>query len=449
MRLRFLLTPLLALLLAGCASSSVFFPYPQQAEKFRTGINSPDATSVLAVLDKSRTDADKQLYLMERGRIAQLANNFDASKADFETVIAAYRAADDKARISLSSAGAAGSSLLTNDNAIPYKLPAYERVLVHQYQALNYLAAGNREGAGVELRNAQLLQRQAELDYAGELSKAQGEAVQNGVMLSDFDSHFAGMDAVTGALKNSFQNGYTFYMSAVVWEALGEYNDALVDYKKALELTPANEALQQDVRRANGYFDGNLRPKPGEGAVVIFYEQGFVQARRGININVPTTDGGWFSIAFPVYDAADYRAPSALRVQSGSGQVDTALLTDTSALAVKALKEQVPGMLVRQVLRARTKYEMQKKAAQQGGLGAQLLTNIYNLVSEQADLRSWLTLPANVQAARLPLPAGNHTLTFFGTSGSVSAPVTVRAGSTTIIRVVEANGRLLTQAFTL
>ena len=76
--MRPLLTFVLALLLTGCATSSLFFPYPQQAEKFRVGVNSPDSANVLAVLDKSRTDADKQLYLMERGRIAQLAAKLGA-----------------------------------------------------------------------------------------------------------------------------------------------------------------------------------------------------------------------------------------------------------------------------------------------------------------------------------------------------------------------------------
>lgn len=448
----FFLVILSAALLTGCAASSVFSPYPMQAQHFRAGIDAanplaPD--SVLADLEKRRNDADRILYLMERGRIAQLAGRHDASKADFAEVIAAFRAEDDKAVLTLSGAGAAGSSLLTNDNAIPYKGQPYERVLVHQFQAMNYLALGDRDGASVELRNARHLQRDAELKYAAELSKAQGDAVQNGVMLSDFDSQFAGMDAITGTLKNSFQNGYTFYFSAVFWEALGEYNDALVDYKKALELAPANAALQQDVLRVNGYFDGSTKPAAGTGTVVVLFEQGFVQARRGININIPTMDGGWFAVAFPVYEAMDHVPPVPLTVRADTQRLDTAPLVDTSALAVKSLKEQVPALMIRQVLRARAKYQMQKQAADKGGLGGQLIANLYNLVSEQADLRSWLTLPANAQAARLSLPAGRQSLEFIGSTGSVSLPVDVKAGSTTLVRVVEANGRLLTQAFAL
>ena len=34
------------------------------------------------------------------------------------------------------------------------------------------------------------------------------------------------------------------------------------------------------------------------------------------------------------------------------------------------------------------------------------------MITEQADLRSWQTLPQNLQVARIPLPEGNHQLTF-------------------------------------
>ncbi len=50
-------------------------------------------------------------------------------------------------------------------------------------------------------------------------------------------------------MKHSFQNAATFYLSGVVWEMLGERNDAYIDYKKALEIFPDNLFLQADVMR--------------------------------------------------------------------------------------------------------------------------------------------------------------------------------------------------------
>ncbi|MFZ5698835.1 MAG: COG3014 family protein [Pseudomonadota bacterium] len=455
MPLRPLLAAVTALLLSGCAATSVFNPYPNQAQAFRQATpGGADTATVMAKLDAKRANADRMLYLMERARLAQLQGDYATSKQDFETVIAGFEAVADKAALSLSGAGATGSALLTNDNAIPYQGYAYERVMAHQFQAFNYLGLGDVQGAAVELRRAQQMQRELELKYADEIAKAQGEATQNNIFVSEFDNYFTGMDSIAGRLKNSFQNGYTFYTSAVIWEALDEYNDALVDYKKALELAPDNAVLRDDVIRANQYFDGRAAKttsaSPPTGSVVVLFEQGFVPAKKPVGLPIPTMDGGVFSIQFPIYDGLDYAPPTPLTVRSDDNTLaTTALLVDTGALAMKALREQVPAMLVRQILRARSKYEIQKQAAKQGGVLGQFAANIYNLVSEQADLRSWLTLPANAQGVRLALPAGNRSLEFVGATGSLSLPVAVRAGRTTIVRVVEANGRLTTQTYAL
>lgn len=459
---RWLLLLGVVLLLTGCAASSVFSPYPTQASAFRQAASGLDATAVLLKLDGKRAGSDRMLYLMERGRLAQLQGDYAGSKTDFEQVIAGFEAVEDKATLSLSGVGAGGAALLTNDNSMPYKGYAYERVMVHQFQAFNYLGLGDVEGATVELRRAQQVQRNLELKYEADVAKVREEAAKKNVPVGDFDGNFTGMDTIAGTVKNSFQNGYTFYTAAVIREALGEYNDAMVDYKKALELQPDSEQLKADVIRANQYFGGapapsraagkNGKPAPraAAGTVVVLFEQGFVPTKKPVGLPIPTMDGGIFSVQFPVYDGTDYTPPTPLTVRLPDGStMQTSLLVNTGALAVKALKEQVPAMLVRQVLRARTKYELQKQATDRGGVLGQLAANIYNLASEQADLRSWLTLPANAQGVRLGLPAGRQTLELASGMGSLSVPVEVKDGKTTIIRAIEVNGRLLTQTFTL
>lgn len=60
-------------------------------------------------------------------------------------------------------------------------------------------------------------------------------------------------------------------MAATLWEALGEKNDALVDYKKAYELQP-NDFIKNDVKR----LDNAAKKANGQYPVVIFLEQGLV-----------------------------------------------------------------------------------------------------------------------------------------------------------------------------
>jgi hypothetical protein len=102
-------------------------------------------------------------------------------------------------------------------------------------------------------------------------------------------------------------------------------------------------------------------------------------------------------------------------------------------------------MLVRQTLRATAKYNLQKKANDDfGPLGA-FATQLYNLVSEQADRRSWLTLPAYAQATRFSLPQGEHTLVLSTPGGNATLTVPVVNRGLTVIHVAAVPGQLITR----
>jgi hypothetical protein len=57
-----------------------------------------------------------------------------------------------------------------------------------------------------------------------------------------------------------------------------------------------------------------------------------------------------------------------------------------------------------------TKYIAFKTAEEKKGEAAGFLVNLFNVATESADTRSWLTLPNNIQMSRLPLPAGTFDL---------------------------------------
>ena len=124
-------------------------------------------------------------------------------------------------------------------------------------------------------------------------------------------------------------------------------------------------------------------------------------------------------------------------------------LVDFGALAVKHLKEQVPKMIVRQVLRAVAKNELQRQSADHLGLAGQLVANIYNIVSESADRRSWLTIPHSGQALRINVKEGSRELTLRASNTTGKLKLDVKAGTTTFVRVVHVNNTLITQTFKL
>lgn len=408
---------------------------------------------------------DSILYNMERGRYAQVVGNSDVSMADFKASMERIGENDEKALISASAIGANVASTLTNDNAIPYEGEGYERVLLHHYQALNYLKKRDLEGAGVEVRRANAEQNESLKRFEKELEKSQDAAEEKKVgsnSVSRIETQYAQMDEVAGKVKNSFQNAYTFYVSGFIYELLQQSNDAYIDYKKALEIYPDNRYLQKDVLRlaeklemreeleelklrfpadSKRFIDEN---GVGSGELLVLFEDGFVPQKHEIKIPIPISRGGLVTIAFPIYKEK-WSAQIPLRILNNNELIgSTEPICDVRALAVKALKEKAPVIATRQIIRAVAKGVTTAVAKKQMGELGQFASNIWNLVSESADLRSWLTLPANAQILRTTLPPGNYRLALQHpmAAGVTYADVIINADSKTILQVVRAGGQI-------
>lgn len=434
------------LLCQGCAST-LFVPYPDQANSWRQAISTNQFNGVSESLATKTQGNDGLLYLQEKGRIEQLAGDMSASQSSFNGVFARYDAKDNAASVQASSLTSGLTAMVTNDNALAYPGYAYERIFAHAYQALNYLAQGQLEGAQVELRRAALEQRVAQEKNDKDIAKAEQDAADNNLDLASFDGYFQGLNTAAAAVRSAVNNAWTYYLSGVIWEASGDYNAALVDYKNALQIVPSSKLLVGAVERASAQIDRRWNPE--EGLVVIVHEEGLVPPKREVSIPVPTIHG-YFSVAFPTYQALDILPPQPLQVRgAGSETTSTEVLARVNGMAAKTLKDRIPGMIVRQTLRAAAKYETQKHANDNFGLVGALTTQIYNLVSERADLRSWLSLPAYGMGAELMLPAGNQQLVLAAPGANKTLDIPVRAGRITLVRVVHVGSMITAQVMPL
>jgi len=86
------------------------------------------------------------------------------------------------------------------------------------------------------------------------------------------------------------------------------------------------------------------------------------------------------------------------------------MLSNIEAKQIRNLVDQIPVMIVRQAVRVIIKGVVLHQVSKEAGGWGELIMSIYNTVSEQADLRSWLLLPQNIQALRLYPSSGKHTI---------------------------------------
>lgn len=458
------------LILSGCAASSTFSPYPRQIQPLVNSLSTRTTIDLQQCLLAECTGKDRILYTMERGRYAQVVGNSVVSMADFAAAMDKIRENDAKALLSASDFGAQVAAAVVNDNAIPYQGEGYERVLLHHYQALNYLKKKDLDGAGVEVRRANAEQSDSLTRFEKELDAAEEEATRNRIKnnSSRINTQYAQMDEVAGTVKNSFQNAYTFYVSGFIYELLQQPNDAYIDYKKALEIFPENSYLQKDVLRLAARLgmgeeldelkqrfprgDGWLSDDHGSGTgeLVVLFEDGFVPQKHEVKIPLPAGKAGIVAIAFPIYQER-WSAPMPLRILTGSELIgSTEPICDVRALAVKALKEKAPVIATRQIIRAITKGASAAEAKKQMGDLGQFAAIVWNMISENADLRSWLTLPANAQILRATLPAGRYPLSLqHPMAGTVThTEVDIPANGKTVLHVVRTGQQMYTTVTT-
>ncbi|MEI8618891.1 hypothetical protein P4S63_22420 [Pseudoalteromonas sp. B193] len=83
-----------------------------------------------------------------------------------------------------------------------------------------------------------------------ELSKVQVDALSENEAevdstVKEAQQHCPKHEQCNQSIKNGFQNAYTFYLSALLYQSAKQYDDAYIDYKKALAIQPNNIYLQQ------------------------------------------------------------------------------------------------------------------------------------------------------------------------------------------------------------
>ena len=344
-------------------------------------------------------------FLFELGLVAHYAKHLKESSAAFNQ---AADIAEDRYTKSVSKEV---GSLVTSDKLRPYSANEYERLLNHYYSALNYVYQDQLEGALVECRRVTALIKY----FRGEDEK------------SDF-----------------FGTAFLAYLSGMIFEAAGEWNDAYISYKQAAAYYQ-NAAEKTGVAVPDGighslmryqkqYGEAPARPE-NTGELIFFYESGYVPPKDKAVVMFPilTTD--------KILDAEKFAPTLAKRegvvypkvqvqyllrvaiptikslrpnfagieIEAGQNQKRGVLVADVENIAIETLNAQRPILLVRTLIRALAKY-LTVHGAKKINKNLGILANLAGVVTEQADTRAWRTLPNQIFIVRMPLPEGTHTL---------------------------------------
>jgi len=149
--------------------------------------------------------------------------------------------------------------------------------------------------------------------------------------------------------------------------------------------------------------------------VLFVVEAGDAPARKPKSFTFPVPINNriqTMSISYPIIEAS--KDPLLGSIAAGDKQLKLENVVDLNVMARRALKDAMPGMVLRGVTRAISKAVLQDQLSKNAGAFGAILGAIGAIVTEQADDRMWRMLPGRVYVARGYLPPGMHKLMIDG-----------------------------------
>ncbi len=429
---------LLLLFLSSCAPSIQHYTW------INNYLYQGQYTEADSALEKSKSVygiRNEVLYHLDRAMVLHLAGRYSESNSFLD------RAESRMEELYTRSITAEAGAMLTNDNLLPYEGEDFEKVMVNVMGALNYVYLHQWDDALVEARK---------IDHK----------------LNTFNDKYD--------KKNVYkEDAFARYLSGLLYEVKDEYNDAFIAYRKAYEtyevyeqdygtevppplpgdLLRLTESLHLDEEHnvyRNTFPDVSWMPqdqRTGEGEIIFISLDGHAPVKTDYFMDVPIPDskGGIYPlrIALPKFvmqpDELGYVEVTLFDSGGKVASQEMFLAEDIAAIAVKNLEDRIGRITAKAIARATAKYlaslEVRKKVKEDtvADFLVRLGTDIYALASEQADKRSWQTLPAQIRMARLAVLPGSYTLIAeYYTAGhrllmKKSYPVMLLAGEKTFL----------------
>ncbi|MFH1259089.1 MAG: hypothetical protein ABII74_04655 [Elusimicrobiota bacterium] len=465
----FFVSSLVTVFLFACATPAAYY---QNLNNLVAGGNYSQAASLA---EKSKEDAygekNALLYYLDRGMLLHLAGNYEESNLALEK---AKKLAEEYFTKSVT---AEAVTFLVSDNTRPYYGEDFERTLTHIFSALNYIFLGQESEALVEARQVDHFLKTLRTNYG-----------YKAVYKEDaFAGYLMGMIYEN---QNQINEAFISYRQAL---------DAYENYQKNYTVSPPNQLVGDALRTAKllGFREEieEIRNKwktavqqladnnSSGGELVIvnyngfspvkidnFFEIGFGQGWAYVaNTEAKGDDqkkveqAGALArsiaadeqvrMAFPKYVPVNYQIKKveAREIKAGEGSFAAgSLAEDIGAIAEKSLEDRINRVRAKTIARAVLRFVLARKVTQSVEKSNNELTTwlvkkafaAASAVIEQADKRSWQSLPDKIFIIRLPMSEGKHSvqLNFLDQQGSIIKTqvldnIRIKAGKKTFVTV--------------
>ncbi len=373
------------------------------------------AAGSMAAKANEHDDIDRVVYNLEAGRTTQAAGDVRSSVVFFDLAYADVRPyLDTEAEDTVSEAVV---TTAVNQTMATYRGTPNERILMSTMQAVNYMVMGDMESARIELNRALDWQQDAERRYAKEIEREQAaieRAAEEEAVETETDARSGLPESVAphyvylqdlrgyGAYRNPFPSHLrgVFLLSRAV--DVGDLANARTDLNQVAGMSPdAMPMLEADLALADRAPTAGMPP-----VTWIYFLPGRAPHKDELRLDIPIPVGNvnYVSAAFPrlVHNRNHHVG---LEVHGPEVETVTSLeIADNDRIVASEFNERLPTIVTQEILSSAAKATATWALKESAGEYGELAGILYQAASTAADTRSWRTMPAVIEVARIPTP---------------------------------------------
>lgn len=438
--------------LVGCASSDL----TTSQALYREGRVDEAAVVIEQYSEKHNGDSAQMVIAwIERGSILRTAGRYSESDEAFALVESRIEDFETRADTDV---GEEIGALLTTPDKITYRGFDYDRVFVAVYRGLNSLAmedyetprqhfvrASQWQDFTVE-RNRRLIERAQDEKAEAQEKCDVDRTLQSDDLQAAMRDRYGNLELFSG--YENFANPFADFVRAVfllgVRQSYDDIDTARNLMRRVAGMVDANPYVLADLDRAD-------RAARGEGIdlnmTYVFFETGVAPHREEFRITLPLfLVNGYVdtvSIAVPYLEFNGGHAGT-LRIDTGDGTHHTVLLADVDRIIAGEFKQRLPTLITRMVASAVVKSALQyamneaTKSNEWVNLFSRIGMAVYAAGTNRADLRTWATLPKEIQYASFPTPPDASLAVY---KGGFSSSVTLEQQGLNIVVVRSINAQ--------
>jgi len=365
-----------------------------------------DREATILKKGKSKWQAIEEIGLlrwMERGTLFLDEGNVGDSVKAFtnaEDIINVRKQASKASDLLGSLTSFAAETVTGNEEFQAYPGEGYEKVLMLNYKSISYLLDGKRQSYNVARRaiDWQNLEQEKFREKMEEADKKIKEETQSADSGDEWKDKYKKLDKIAAKVPSAYVNPFGYYVTGMIQEFESKSDRSLkhnarIAYEKALKLNPKSKVLKQAVK------DMKKKKSSSRRILHVVVANGFAPEKKMLLYNFPGPNG-IIPIKLPIYEPVSTRV-ARIEVQTSGGKrlARLSIVADIEAISLRHQKDSEALRSLRVGLSIVRAVSVNQATGQLGIFGNLLSTTVNDMAAP--DMRSWMSLPANLQAARL------------------------------------------------